>query len=107
MVDTGADECCLPAAFAEFLGHNLVAGVAKTMNTGNGCTTAYGHTCTLDILDTRSLLSGEEKIVHAISHTVIDFMPNLHCVLLGVRTFLSSFRLVVDYPRQVFSIRQS
>jgi len=34
-------------------------------------------------------------------------MPNLHCVLLGVKTFLSNFRLTVDYPRQLFSIRRS
>jgi len=56
LVDTGADECCLPATFAGLLGHDLAAGTAKTINTGNGCTTAYGHTCTIDIFDTRLLL---------------------------------------------------
>jgi hypothetical protein len=106
LIDTGADECCLPATFAPLLGHNLTAGTAKTINTGNGSTTAYGHTCTIDIFDTRLLLSGKEKIAYTIPQTIIDFMPNLHCVLLGVRTFLSGFVLTIDYPRQWFSVHK-
>ena len=106
LIDTGADECCLPAAFAALLGHKLTAGAAKTINTGNGPTTAYGHTCTIDIFDTRLLLSGKEKIAYTMPRTVIDFTPNLHCVLLGVKTFLSNFTLKIEYPRQLFSIRK-
>lgn len=106
LIDTGADECCLPAPFAGLLGHDLTAGTAKTISTGNGSTTAYGHTCTIDIFDTRLLLSGKERIAYTIPQTIIDFMPNLHCVLLGVRTFLSGFELAIDYPRQRFSIRK-
>jgi hypothetical protein len=106
LIDTGADECCLPGAFARLLGHNLTAGTAKTINTGNGITTAYGHTCTIDIFDTRLLLSGKQKIAYTIPQTIIDFMPNLHCILLGVKAFLSRFELTVDYPRQLFSIRK-
>ncbi len=37
---------------------------------------------------------------------MIDFLPNLHCVLLGARTLLSRFELTIDYPRQLFSLRQ-
>jgi predicted aspartyl protease len=106
LIDTGADECCLPASYAQLLGHNLTAGSAKNVNTGNGCTTAYGHTCTIDIFDTRLLLKGKNKIAHTIPKTTIDFMPNLHCVLLGVKTFLSNFKLSIDYPKQLFSIRK-
>ena len=105
LIDTGADECCLPAAFTRLLGHNLTAGIPKTIRTGNGTTTAYGHTCTIDIFDTRLLLSGKEQVVYTMSQTIIDFLPSLHCVLLGVRTFLSRFQLAIDYPRQVFSVR--
>lgn len=101
------DECCLPASYAGFLGHNLTAGTAKKINTGNGLTTAYGHTCTVEILDTNLLFQGKEKIVYTIEETLIDFMPNLHCALLGVGTFLSQFMLTIDYPKQVFSIRKS
>jgi hypothetical protein len=96
----------LPASYAQLLGHNLTAGTAKNVNTGNGRTTAYGHTCTIEIFDTRLLLTGKSKIAHTIPKTVIDFMPNLHCVLLGVKTFLSNFKLYIDYPRQLFSIRK-
>jgi hypothetical protein len=106
LLDTGADECCLPAAFASLLAHKLTAGTPKTMNTGNGTTTAYGHTCTIDIFDTRLLLSGKEKIAYSIPETIVDFLPDLHGVLLGVTTFLSGFELTIDYPRQLFSIRK-
>ena len=106
LIDSGADECCMPASFADFLGHNLTAGIAKKINTGNGLTTAYGHCCTVEILDTKLLFQGKEKIVYTIEETLIDFMPNLHCALLGVGTFLNQFVLTIDYPREVFSIRK-
>jgi predicted aspartyl protease len=106
LVDTGADECCLPASYADLLGHNLTAGTVKKINTGNGITTAYGHTCTVEILDTNLLFQGKERIVHTIEETLIDFMPNLHCALLGVRTFLNQFVLTIDYPKEIFSIRR-
>ena len=41
LIDTGADECALPAAYANILGHNLQAGKPKEINTGNGITLAY------------------------------------------------------------------
>ena len=106
LVDTGADECCMPASYADFLGHNLTAGTVKKINTGNGITTAYCHTCIVEVLDTNLLFQGTEKVVYTIEKTLIDFMPNLHCALLGVGTFLNQFILTIDYPGQVFSIRK-
>lgn len=106
LIDTGADECCMPASFADFLGHSLAAGTAKQINTGNGLTTAYGHKCAIEILDTNLLLQGKEVVVYTIEETLIDFMPNLHCALLGVGTFLNQFVLTIDYPGEVFSIRK-
>jgi predicted aspartyl protease len=106
LIDTGADECALPASFADLLGHNLTAGETKQINTGNGVTTAYRHTCTIEILDTNLLFQGKERIVYTIEEAMVDFMPNLHCALLGVRTFLNQFILTVDYPKQIFSIRR-
>ena len=38
---------------------------------------------------------------------LIDFMPNLSVPLLGVRNFLSHFKLTVDYPNQKFSLREA
>jgi predicted aspartyl protease len=48
IIDTGADECALPAAYAEYLGHNLQAGATKEINTGNGITIAYSHTVRIE-----------------------------------------------------------
>jgi len=99
LIDTGADECAIPAGFAGILGHNLQAGQTKTINTGNGPTLAYSHTSTIEIHDPLT-----NAVAHSISQTPIDFMPNLHIVLLGVRNFLGTFVLTMDYPRQEFSI---
>ena len=92
LIDTGADECALPASFAMLLGHNLQAGQPKKISTGNGITIAYGHTNCLIIegFSTQGVL--------------VDFMPNLRIPLLGVRSFLSNFILTVDYPNRVFSL---
>lgn len=99
IIDTGADECAIPAAIASILGHNLQAGSTKTIKTGNGETIAFSHTTKFEIYDPLSL-----KIVYTIHDTPIDFLPNLQVVLLGVNSFLSKFVLKMDYPRQVFSL---
>jgi hypothetical protein len=99
ILDTGADECAVPASFAPLLGHNLQAGGTKTLLTGNGPTTAYTHTTRFEVFHPKGGLA------YTINDTPIDFMPNLHVVLLGVKSFLSRFILHIDYPRKVFSIR--
>lgn len=95
LIDTGADECALPAAFAILLGHELSSGFSKQVGTGNGLTTAYSHTV---IIETDPFATGE---------ILIDFLPNLTTPLLGVKSFLSNFLLTIDYPRQVFSLEGS
>jgi clan AA aspartic protease len=92
LIDTGADECAIPASFAGTLGHNLKSGYKKKVSTGNGITIAYGHTVTLIIFDYES------------DNIIIDFMPNLKIPLLGVKSFLNKYKLCVDYPNQVFSL---
>jgi len=92
LVDTGADECAFPASFAPLLGHNLQSGQAKRISMGNGVTIAYSHT-------TRILIKG-----FSTEDVLVDFMPNLNIPLLGVRSFLSTFVLTVDYPNNVFSL---
>lgn len=92
LIDTGADECALPARYASILGHNLEAGFVKEINTGNGKTVAYAHTVKIEVKD------------FIIQEALIDFMPNLYIPLLGVKTFLSNFILSVDYPRKKFSL---
>ncbi|MFV1976627.1 MAG: hypothetical protein ACC651_12830 [Candidatus Scalindua sp.] len=100
LIDTGADECAIPAGYASLLGHNLLAGKTKLIGTGNGTTTAYSHTIKFELYHP---LTG--KLLHTISETPIDFMPNLRMVLLGVNSFLSNFVLKIDYPEKTFSIK--
>ena len=93
LIDTGADECAFPASFAPLLGHNIQSGQQRKISTGNGITTAYSHTNRIEIegFTTREVL--------------IDFMSNLNIPLLGVRRFLNSFVLTIDYPNKTFSLK--
>ena len=96
LIDTGADECAIPAGYAPMIGHNLQAGSQKTINTGNGPTAAYTHTLSLDVC-------GKIRI----ENVLIDFLPNLNVVLLGVRNFLSNYILTVDYLNSKISLKKS
>lgn len=99
LIDTGADDCAIPAAYAPLLGHNLQAGQPKLISTGNGETIAYAHTTRFQIYHPST---GEH--LYTMDDTPIDFMPNLHVVLLGVNSFLSQFVLTINYPQNSFSI---
>ncbi len=92
LIDTGADDCAVPAFYAPMIGHNLQAGNQKTINTGNGATTAYAHTLCIETRGAR------------MDNVLIDFLPNLHVVLLGAKSFLCNFKLTVDYPNAEFSL---
>jgi hypothetical protein len=92
IIDTGADECALPAGFAPILGHNLQKGTPKHINTGNGVTIAYAHTISIKTLDFQS------------DDIMIDFLPNLSVPLLGVKSFLGNFILTINYLKQTFSL---
>lgn len=94
LIDTGADECAVPAGYAPLLGHDLQAGISKSINTGNGITTAYAHTLCFEI-----------DGIH-IDNVMIDFLPNLRVVLIGVKSFLSRFVVTIDYKNNTFSLRQ-
>ncbi len=99
LVDTGADDCSVPAIIAKNLGHDLQAGRQNEIGTGNGVTIAYSHTAKIEILHPLS-----KQTVYIIPDTPVDFMPNLPIVLLGVQNFLSRFVLTIDYPQKNFSI---
>lgn len=99
IVDTGADECAVPAELAALLGHNLQAGKTKNVTTGNGVTVAYSHTTKFEIFHPVT-----NQLLHTVADTPIDFLPNLRVVLLGVNNFLSRFILHIDYPKDTFSI---
>jgi predicted aspartyl protease len=102
LIDTGADECAIPASYAPILGHNLQAGQTKYIETGNGETAAYSHVTEFEIHHPET---GEH--LYTVKQTPVDFMPNLQVVLLGVNNFLSRFVLTIDYPKKIFSITKA
>jgi hypothetical protein len=100
LIDTGADECAVPAFYATLLGHNLKAGIQKTIYTGNGEAIAFAHTTKFEIFDP---FTGE--VAYTVPDTPIDFLEHLNVILLGVNSFLSKFILRIDYPHKLFSIK--
>lgn len=94
LIDTGADDCALPAEFASRLGHNLQNGPSRIIGTGNGQTIAYSHTVKIKVGN------------YTTQNVLLDFMPNLDTPLLGVKSFLSNFILKINYPKQKFSLEK-
>ncbi|MFN3966347.1 MAG: hypothetical protein ACK4JE_01450, partial [Endomicrobiia bacterium] len=60
----------------------------------NGVTLAYSHTVKIEIPNFFT------------QNALVDFMPNLHVPLLGVKSFLNNFVLTVDYPKKKFSLKK-
>ncbi len=100
LVDTGADECAVPASFAPLLGYDLKSGKQKEIMTGNGLTIAYSHPVKIEIYHPQTA-----ELLYHVPDSEIDFLSGLGIVLLGVHSFLNRFILHIDYPQQVFSIR--
>ena len=87
------------SSLAPALGHNLVNGIPKQFKTAGGIAIGYSHTTRIEIYDLN------DRLLYAINETPIDFMPQLHIPLLGVRQFLDRFELHVHYPKKTFSIK--
>jgi predicted aspartyl protease len=92
LIDTGADECAVPSDYASILGHRLKAVSKKKIHTAGGIGEAYPHTTKIQIPGFTT------------TDTLIDFTIGLDVVLLGVKSFLSHFKLTVDYRKQLFSL---
>ena len=101
IIDTGADECAIPAWIAAKLGHVLEKGYKSSSITGSGEAIAYKHTTAIDIFHPQHGTTP----VYSLEKIQVDYMPDLDVVLLGVRNFLDRFVLTVDYPRHRFSIK--
>src|SRR6185369_13687401 len=97
LIDTGADDCAIPAVIAPVLGHTLNLGRPASIGTAGGAATVYAHETAIDILS----INDHVTVVHSIPNTPVDFCPGLDTVLLGVDQFLSTFVLTIDYPNQV------
>lgn len=100
IIDTGADECAVPAYMATLLGFVLEEGKPKKVVGLGGEQTGYTHETTIDIYHP---ISGD--YLYTVRNALIDFMPYLNMVLIGVNSFLSKFVLKIDYPKQTFSIK--
>jgi len=95
LIDTGADNCVLPASFAQPLGHNLKAGDSRQILSASGNSKAYDHTMRIEIPG------------HSTEDILVTFLEGLPQPLLGVRNFLSNFCLTIDYPNERFSLKYS
>jgi predicted aspartyl protease len=99
LIDTGADECAIPAKLADVLGHNIKKGLKKLITTSSGLTKAYIHTTDFTIIHPET-----GNVVYKIEETPVDYLTGLPIVLLGVRNFLGDFILNIDYTKEVFSL---
>lgn len=101
LIDTGADNCVLPAEFAELLGHDLQAGDPTSIISANGSGIAYKHTMIIEIPDQNT-----GKALFSTQETMITFLDDLKQPLLGTDSFLCHFKLTVDYPIEQFSLEE-
>lgn len=99
LVDTGADECAIPARIAPLLGHNLSLGSPNHSSTAGGVVNSYSHTTRIEIYNF------EDILLHTINDIPIDYMEGLPVPLLGVKHFLDQFDLHILYPKKIFSIQ--
>jgi hypothetical protein len=101
LINTGADECAVPAFIAQILGHDLKKGRLKRIMTGNGETESYSHSTKFELFHP---LTGE--LLYTTAITPVDYLPNLEILLLGVNNFLSEFILTMNCPAKTFSIKK-
>jgi len=99
LIDTGSDSSVIPGFFAEAIGHEIENSVITTGRTAGGEVSVYKHTCQIDIL---SIFTHE--IIMSLRKQKYDVIEELKEVLLGVDNFLIRHKLIIDYPRRVFSI---
>jgi hypothetical protein len=94
LIDTGATGCAIPADIAKMLGYKVTLGEQKKISTGNGNVVSYLHKMSIDFYHPDD---PENKVIHTLDNVLIDCMPNLHMVLLGVEGFLSNFILCSSF----------
>lgn len=98
LIDTGADECCVPEYISSSIGHNMKNGTRKDIHGVGGLTNVYSHTTKIEIYNHQGAR------VYTIDETCIDCSMNCTVVLLGVKQFLDKFTLKIDYPAKILSL---
>lgn len=86
LIDTGADNCCIPAKYADILGFDLKKGIIEHFHAVGGDGIGYKHLTTFEIYDIKT-----NKIIHFLKNIYACYVENLHVVLFGVNT-LNSFQ---------------
>jgi len=99
LIDTGADECAVPARLDPLLGNNLEIVNGKEVTTGGGPTIVFPHTTKFEIYNPHTY-----QLEYTTENTLIDYMPGLAFTLLGVNNFLKNFILHIDYHQLKFSL---
>jgi hypothetical protein len=102
IIDTGATDIAIPGYIGQLLGFDVYHGLPKDINTGNGPAQAFQHSCSM-ILYHPAHTPGTREF-YRINSALMDFMPSLPVVLLGVNDFLINFNLTINYPRRLFSL---
>ena len=101
IVDTGASKCVIPSSIAGILGYDITNCKEELVITGSG--QSYAH-CLNTSMIIRHPINPDNNIILTINNALINYMPNLNIVLLGIDEFLSKFVLKIDYPNKVFSL---
>ena len=103
LIDTGADASVFPASLATELGHDLKGdGVEShfTYGVGAGKVATYRHTFEVGLISSRS-----DRIVWTSGRRSIDCVESGIPPILGVADFLLHFRVTIDYPRRMVTLR--
>ena len=105
IVDTGADDCVFPAEAAIVLKHKLTSVQPKVIQGINSSSLAYPHTSKIEVLEMGPDGLPTKTILLTMTDTPIDYLVGGQNFILGTKNFLSNFILTIDYPNQMFSIR--
>jgi hypothetical protein len=123
LIDTGADRCAIPEHIAKRLGHEIDGpGVERGHIQGvAGDSETFLHTFQIEVYALKehqgAAIVDYNRVVLRIPKVKWDVVPatrdarghivcNLPDVLIGVEDFLKDYKLVIDYPRKVFSLTQ-
>jgi hypothetical protein len=101
IIDTGATKCAIPGEIANILGYDFTNCKQELVVTGNGQDYAY---CLPTSMLIRHPANPDNNIIFTIDNALINYMPHLGIVLLGVDEFLSRFVLKIDYHKRIFSL---
>jgi hypothetical protein len=104
IIDTGASECFVPAKLSVLLGFDYLKVRPSNVSTGNGQCVSYKHNMNITIYHPED---PDKEIFRTLQNVVINFMPSVPVLLLGVNGFLSEFALQIDYKNGVYSLISS